>query len=135
MPAIPLSNPTHTLAASSQKKKLENQRRSLESKLAPLVSYSQGQFGGVFHGFRNKARADVKEIGLDQLLVERVVTRHIGHDRFHQIVDIATQSMHFENTWQLFNDALELAGPGRVVLTGFDGDKHRQTESQLALPE
>ena len=43
--------------------------------------------------------------------------------------------MHFENTRKLFNDALELAGPGRVVLIGFDGDKHCETQSQLALRE
>jgi len=89
----------------------------------------------VFHGLHDKARAHVKEIGLDQLLVERVITGHIRHHRFHQIVDIAAQSMYLENARQLFNDALELAGPGRVVLIGFDGDKHRETQSQLALRE
>ena len=41
--------------------------------------------------------------------------------------------MRFANNSQLFNDALELAGAGRIVLIGFDGDKHRQTESQVAL--
>ena len=85
------------------------------------------------HNFHDKARTDVKEIGLDQLRVERVVSRHIGHHRAHQIVDVATQSMRFANNSQLFNDALELAGPGRIVLIGFDGDKYRQTESQVAL--
>ena len=70
----------------------------------------------MLHGFHNKAGADVKEVGLDQLLVERVVTRHIGHNRFHQIIYIATRSMNFENARQLFNDALEKAEPGHVVL-------------------
>ena len=33
----------------------------------------------MFPYLRNKARADVKEIGLDQLLVEHLVTKRIGH--------------------------------------------------------
>lgn len=37
----------------------------------------------MFHCLSNRARADVKEIGLDQLLVERLVIRHIGQHRDH----------------------------------------------------
>ncbi|HBW84457.1 MAG TPA: hypothetical protein DEF79_10510 [Gammaproteobacteria bacterium] len=37
----------------------------------------------MFHCLPNRARADVKEIGLDQFLLERLVTRHIGQHRDH----------------------------------------------------
>ena len=70
-----------------------------------MVRWSQGQFGGVFHCLRIRARADLKEIGLDQLLVERLVTRHIGQHRDHHeassancpspagLLDIAEQTL------------------------------------------
>lgn len=73
----------------------------------------------MFRGFHDKACADVIEIGLKQLLEERLVRRPIGHHRSYLIVDIATQSMHFENTCKLFSDALELAGPQAALCCWF----------------
>src|SRR5215510_11697223 len=61
----------------------------------------------------------------NELLVEAVVGGDVGHDHAQEVINIPAHAIELHDFWEVDDGRMEFLQPGKRVLIGLDGDKHR----------
>src|ERR1700722_13326372 len=87
----------------------------------------------LLHG---EARGDVLERHRgDHALVERVITRDVGHHDAQHVVDVANHPVELHYVWHRADHLREAVEPVLGMIAGLDRDEPRDAEAELVLIE
>src|ERR1700692_3700932 len=90
---------------------------------------SERHFRRIFNLLHREGGGHIAQLhGLDQALVEAVITADVGRDNLHQVIHLAAHAVKLDNLRHPRDCSSELAQPFFVVLTGSYADENGDRE-------